>query len=113
MLEFNIITWYIYFHVCGINGRFMMPHSAANALNPRCMRSVVVTVLSFAHQAVSFVCCLVRPAGRFCGALLLWRNNSSLANLFLVCLHRIYPLCALWQCVHSRDCDNVVRKRFC
>jgi hypothetical protein len=55
-------------HVCGINGRFMMPHSAANALNPRCMRSVVVTVLPFAHQAVRFVVCLgptVRLAGHF------------------------------------------------
>jgi hypothetical protein len=48
-------------------------------------------------------------------ALFLWRNNctSSLSNLFLVCLHHIYPLCALWQCVHYRDRDSIVWKRYC
>ena len=107
MLEHNITTWYIYIHICGINANFMMPHSAANALNPSCMCSIV-TVLPFANQATSFVFCLVRLAGRFCGALLLWRNYFYLANLFLVCLHHIYPLCALWQCVHRRNCDNIV-----
>ena len=64
-------------HVCGINGRFMMPHSAANALSPRSMRSVVVTVLPFAHQAVSFVVCLgptVRLAGLFRAAFYVWRR---------------------------------------
>ena len=61
-------------HVSGINGSFMMTHSAANALNPRCMCSIVVTVLPFAHQAASFVFCLgptVRLEGRFT-----WRTVS-------------------------------------
>jgi hypothetical protein len=47
------------------------------------------------------------------GTLFLWRNNSSLAKLFLDCLHHIYPLCALWQCVHKRNADNIVWKRLC
>jgi hypothetical protein len=67
MLEHNITTWYIYIHVCGINASFMMPQSAASALNPSCMRSIVVTVLPFAHEAATFVICLgpsVRLVGR-------------------------------------------------
>jgi hypothetical protein len=55
-------------HVYFINASFMMPHSAANALNPNCMCSIVVTVLRLAHQAAVFVACLgptVRLAGRF------------------------------------------------
>jgi hypothetical protein len=41
------------------------------------------------------------------GALFLWRNNYSLANLFPVRLHHIYPLCALWQRMHERNGDNI------
>ena len=55
-------------HVSGINAIFMMTQSAANALNPRCMCSIVVTALSFAHQAASFMFYLgpsVRFEGRF------------------------------------------------
>jgi hypothetical protein len=55
-------------HVCGINASFMMPHSAAKALNANCTCSIVVTVLPFAHEEANFVVCLgptVRLAGRF------------------------------------------------
>ena len=76
-----------------------MPHSAASALNPSSMFSSVVTVLRLhtKQPVLSFV--LVRLLDLrdvLLGALFLWRNNSSLSNLFLVCLHHIYPLCALW-----------------
>ena len=55
-------------HVCGINANFMMPQSAADALNASCTCSIVVTVLPFVHQAANFVFCLgptVRLEGRF------------------------------------------------
>jgi hypothetical protein len=47
----------IVINVGGINASFMMPRSAANALKPSCMCSIVVTVLPFAYQADSFVVC--------------------------------------------------------
>ena len=64
-------------HVCDINAGFMMPHSAANALNPSWMCSVV-TVLPFAQQAANFVVFIgptVRLRGLFRGAFYLWRRN--------------------------------------
>ena len=44
------------------------------------------------------------------GVQFLWRYKctSSVANLLLVCLHHVYHLFALWQCVHKRNCDNIV-----
>ena len=55
-------------HVCCSKASSMMLHSAASALNPSSMCSIVATVLPFAHEAASFVVCLgptVSLAGPF------------------------------------------------
>jgi hypothetical protein len=80
-------------------------------VNPNCMCSVVVTALPFPHEAASFVLCL-RPtlslAGRFSWSFVSVATNYFLANLFLVCLHHFYLLCALWHCVQKQNRENIV-----